>query len=276
MKYSFKFHYLTLVLTTLLASMSAQADTGGSIALQQFKSSCQCQGCDFSHANLNNIDFPKLFKAKQACAVDCDFTGANFSYAVLNNMKLPTCVRGYISPVGDASFKGSNFSHAQMRNGTFYEVIFSESNFSYAQLNGSSFFLADFRDSNFSHANLTAVTSQMDTMHGWGSDFRGANLSNSDLKKAEIYACFAGVDFTHANLTGAQISTSGDAASFDSNDACDIFKNTDFSFANLQNAKFTDPYNTGSSIDDLLKNAILCHTTMPNGLVSNRDCGKEK
>jgi hypothetical protein len=70
-------------------------------------------------------------------------------------------------------------------------------------------------------------------------DFRGSNLSNSNLTGAQM----AQGDFRGANLSGG----------------C-------FVGANLLDAKL------GSSVN--LGGAIFCHTLMPDGTIEDRDCGK--
>ena len=71
------------------------------------------------------------------------------------------------------------------------------------------------------------------------TDVRGANLSNSTFRGADL----AGADFRGANVSGS----------------C-------FVGANLRDAKLGTSVNLGGT--------VFCRTTMPDGSINDRDCGK--
>lgn len=139
---------------------------------------------------------------------------------------------------------------------------------------------------NFQGANLTganlAYTNFRVAMRGYLTplatvSFKQANLSKANLKHAILY----GDDFSYANVSSANLQYANlSLANFSSADfhGADLryakatpdamhgwgaeFIKTDFTDANLQYAKLGN-----------LSRAILCHTIMPDGKVSNRDCG---
>jgi Pentapeptide repeats (8 copies) len=86
-----------------------------------------------------------------------------------------------------------------------------------------------------------------------GCDFRGADLGNADFSEVSVQ----GASFRGANLRNAFFDFA-DASGASFRDACLV--GADFFGANLDGAS--------------LRGAILCNTTLPNGRISNRGCGK--
>lgn len=248
--------------------------------LQNFKDTCQCQNCDLSSVDLKNFkpgsndvkenpfigtSFGKV--SQFSCALNCDLKYANLSSANLSNDNFTACIRGYITPLKIADFSYSNLTHTKIINSIFKGVQFNYADLSSSNLSNSEFFMVGFYKTNFSSSNMTNVKSPIDTMHGWGSDMSFANFSNANLTGADLNANFEGANFSHADLTNAKLSTTEDSGTWKYTTTSKLWKNVNFSYANLNGAKITPAELTG---------AILCHTIMPDGKISNRDCARIK
>ncbi len=102
------------------------------------------------------------------------------------------------------------------------------------------------------------------------ADLRGANLSGQFL----INANFSWANLSEANLQGANLG----AADLTTTKLIDAdlreadFANTNFNGARLEGANFRDATNLSQL---QLDQARLCNTTLPDGTVSNRDCGRQ-
>ena len=105
----------------------------------------------------------------------------------------------------------------------------------------------DFSFASFNNANLRFAILQ-------GSDLKYADLKYANLSNAKLN----GANLSRANLSGANLRDA------DLNEA-------DLSRANLRDANLT---NKSKNLSKKQKEqAILCNTIMPDGTVSNRDCG---
>lgn len=246
---------------------------------QRAMQSCQCPHCDLSQANLSqfsagNIKLGDASSKPQACSVQCDFNHANMTQVNLSGVEFVQCLRGYVTPIKSASFSHANLSKANLSGSTFYGVDFNHANLSQSNLRKASLSLCDFTRVNFQGANLQQSVSQRDAMHGWGSNFSHANFSQANLQGAKLYGYFVGANFRGANLSHASLSTGVDAvpAEQQSNNNPKLWQGVNFTNANLTGAKFIFTKNAKSISDIEKSSAILCHTTMPNGNVNNRDC----
>jgi hypothetical protein len=94
-----------------------------------------------------------------------------------------------------------------------------------------------------------------------GCNLQGADLQNLDLR---------GINLTRANLKGANLSKAQMMAV--------VLKDADLRGANLDGADLLVVDMTGANLKGAsakkvdLQNVRLCHTTSPQGKLSNRDC----
>lgn len=137
-----------------------------------------------------------------------------------------------------------------------------------------------FEGANLTGANLSYTNFRV-AMRGYLTplamiSFKQANLTKANLKHAILY----GDDFSYANLTKAKLQYADLSLA--------NFSSADFRGADLRHAKatpdamhgwgaefikadFTDANLRYAELGNLSR-AILCHTIMPNGKVSDRDC----
>jgi uncharacterized protein YjbI with pentapeptide repeats len=115
-----------------------------------------------------------------------------------------------------------------------------------ANLQGANLFMAILQDDNLILASLK------------DANLRWAMLKNTNLE----YTNLTNANLTNANLTGAKLTG---AKLFMANLSEADLRGTDLSGANLKKANL---------ILEQLIHAKLCKTTLPDGTVSNRDCGK--
>lgn len=262
----------TIILASFTTSYSQQIVSDN---LQNVKKSCQCPKCNLNHIDLQQFK-PGSIYAKDnpfitssgpittdSCSLNCDLKNANLHGANLSYSNFTACIRGYITPLKSADFTNANLTNAKIQYAIFKNVQFDNADLSQSNLSHSDFFLVDFAHADLSYSNLRFIKSTADAMHGWGSDFSYANLSHADLTKADIYANFEGANFSYANLKNSHLSTSEDAGMWKYQTESRLWRNVNFTFANLKGATLTPADLTG---------AILCHTIMPDGLESNRDC----
>lgn len=148
-----------------------------------------------------------------------------------------------------------------------------EANLSGTDLNGVNFSTASLNAANFDGANLES-TSLHDTSL-INASFIGANFSEVSFPTNIVGANFSKsyclkASFAKANLSGASFKQA-------------VLRAVDFEDANLTRADFSgavlietnlDEKNSFGSIN--LDAPILCKTTMPDGKISDRDCGKLK
>jgi uncharacterized protein YjbI with pentapeptide repeats/uncharacterized membrane protein YkoI len=160
-----------------------------------------------------------------------------------------------------------NLDRADLSGAILTKAILSSTNLGKANLRGADLTFAnlshadlreaDLRDTILSHANLE------------GADLAFANLSRADLREADLREAILtqailtkvfllDADLDRANLNGA-ILTSANLTS------------AQFFMANLTSADLSSAKNL---FDLQLVKARLCNTTLPDGTVSNRDCGK--
>jgi uncharacterized protein YjbI with pentapeptide repeats len=267
-------YLITLIFSSSAWSQISTAD------LQNFKATCQCHDCNLSNSDLQNFkpgsnnanENPFIGKTfgkflPYSCALNCDLKYSNLSGANLSNNNFTTCIRGYVTPLKNVDFSNTNLSNTKIINAIFKGAQFDYANLANSNLSNSEFFLVGFYKTNFSHANMTNVKSPIDAMHGWSSDMSFANLSNANLTGADINANFEGANFSYANLTNAKLTTTEDSGMWKYQTTSKLWRHVNFSYANLTGAQLVPAELTG---------AILCHTIMPDGKISNRDCIREK
>jgi Pentapeptide repeats (8 copies) len=148
------------------------------------------------------------------------------------------------------------------KKGILYKAKMSKANLKKADLSSANLFNAvlleaDLSDADLSNANLLKA------------DLRGANLSKALLFNAGLSnAILSFAILSDANLLKADLSFAMlPYANFRGAD----LNNTNFEGANLLNAHLEGARNFSES---QVSEAKLCNTTLPNGEVRNRDCGK--
>lgn len=243
-------------------------------SLPWVKQHCQCPQCDLAHANLNDFQ-PAMSHAHPVSAwpfLTCRFDGANFSHAQLNHVDFRVSFRGVITALRSASFVHANLQAASLQRGRFYANDFAYANLTQANLSGSDISLANFRQANLIHAQLINTTARRDAMHGWGANFYRANFSHANLTHARLSGCFIGARFNYANLQAASLTQTDCALAFPRLDFAALMqrmqKPINFSHANLRGAQLNF-----STLDLPVKiKLVFCHTVMPDGKLNNRDC----
>ncbi|MDF2939856.1 MAG: pentapeptide repeat protein [Gammaproteobacteria bacterium] len=252
--------------------------------VQTVLQTCQCPNCDLSKADLSGFQpgngaavsqyaFGKNYSSQ--AMVTCKFNQANFSNANLSNTNFVTANVPVDSIIGKAVFIKANFSSANLSNSQFGYADFTGANFSNAILNGASLYVCNLSSANLSNASLLSVVSQRSNMGGFGSNFSSANFSNADLTNANLDGNFTQANFSHAKFKNTILSTSNDdyavTAGKAASSPADYFKGTNFSNTDLRQVSFEFPDMAGNPEVDLSE-AILCHTIMPDGSISNQNC----
>jgi uncharacterized protein YjbI with pentapeptide repeats len=159
------------------------------------------------------------------------------------------------SDLRKANLTGADLGGADLRETDLREATLTGANLETAYLNradlaGASLEKADLHRARLVWARLlTASLQQANLSRTYlnQANLRGANLSGADLTEADL----SGADLSGANLTGATLLSVH-------------LDKTNLSGANL----------TGATLNSKLVGGYLCQTTMPDGLVSDRDCKK--
>jgi uncharacterized protein YjbI with pentapeptide repeats len=156
-----------------------------------------------------------------------------------------------------ASLQSSNLTSANLQRANFLDANLFEANLGYAQLTNANLQRANLREVDLFHAYLM------------GSDLSVTNLRESDLREA---------DLTGANLTGADLYK----ANFRKANLREAnLRKANLLFANLSRVNLTGADLSGADLSGTnlsfakgatLNKAELCNTTMPDGVISNRNC----
>lgn len=140
-------------------------------------------------------------------------------------------------------------SGADLRNAALYNANLYNADLSAADLTDARLNFALLVGANLTAANLTRA--DLNTAKLATARLGGANLYRADLNGVGLYRA----DLTEANLTGARLT------------------GTDLWSANLTDANLTDAHLTDANLTDTsFTGAKLCHTTMPDRTINNRDC----
>jgi uncharacterized protein YjbI with pentapeptide repeats len=262
----------------IIASQLAYGDTSRDFYKKRIKNTCQCPYCDLEHMDLKafqpgstQLQQNPFAKEPQKKAImpwlTCNFSGAQLHKANLQQANFSVSIRGYVTPLLEANFTNADLTQVNLSHSQLYGVNFRYANLTGANLSHSVFFLNHFAYANLTRANLTAVTAKVDAMHGWGGDFKQANFTQANLSKAQLYGDFSHANFTGANLTHAKLVATTAASS---QEADQPWRKANFTRANLKGAQLE---HYGSKESDL-QTVIFCHTVMPDGHISNRNCPK--
>lgn len=203
------------------------------------------EGANFQDANLQETDFTNA----NLTSVDlrnANLQGSNFQDASLQSANLH-----------GVNLKGVNFNGANLRLANLSSADLSDTSFNNVQLSRANLDEADLSNTKFRYINLESASLRFANLRS--ADFRGANLQNTDFSGAIFTdANFESADLRKANLKGVR------------------FIDTDINITNNINLTGT---NLSDAIllhavykDTQLENAILCNTTLRDGLISNRDC----
>jgi uncharacterized protein YjbI with pentapeptide repeats len=155
--------------------------------------------------------------------------------------------RRMIVSLVEADLSGANLQEANLEEASLYDANLSNANLSNAQLNGADLFNAKLNGADLSNAFLNE-----------------AKLNEADLSNAKLNGAFLQfIDLSEAKLSGARLN----GAKLQNTNLRDAdLNNVDLSGANLR-----DTENFSKTQKDQAK---LCNTILPDGTVSNRDCGK--
>jgi hypothetical protein len=143
-----------------------------------------------------------------------------------------------------ADLKRLDAEAADLRQANLWWARLSGANFKGAKLNEARFGGSDLKGANLKCADLSGAV--LEAADLGGADFKGALLQHANLEDADLSgADFKSADLQHADLTDAKVSKAK------------------FHFADLTDATISQ---------DQKNNMKLCKTTMPDGVVSKRDC----
>lgn len=190
-------------------------------AVINVKQTCHCIGCDLNNAQLNHFkpgsDNSENNRFAQNSPdhiawINCEFQGADLTNADLAYSDFNTAIRGVQSPLDGVYFDEAVLKDANLRQGQFYGASFKHAGLSGSDMRQAELSLTNFYHASFKHADLRRATSEVDAMHGWGSDFRGADFSQADLRGAQLYGDFRGANFTGADLRGTCLVSNPDMA----------------------------------------------------------------
>lgn len=167
-------------------------------------------GANLENANLNNVSLAETnltgtnFVSAQWQNIDTE--SALFCHTIMPDgsyksdpvrvLETQELLRRYAA--GERRFEGIVLYRADLRGVDLPNIIMPTAHFANANLSGvnlqeSCLKRVNFRGANLSGANLCIA------------NLRGANLSYTNLKDANLYAEMYGVDFTEANLSGAEL-----------------------------------------------------------------------
>jgi uncharacterized protein YjbI with pentapeptide repeats len=144
--------------------------------------------------------------------INCEFQGANLTKADLAYSNFNTAIRGIYSPLDGVYFNDAVLKEASLRQGQFDGAYFKHADLSGSDMRQAELSLTNFYHARFQDADLRRAHSEVDAMHGWGSDFRGADFSHADLRHAQLYGDFRGANFNDADLRGACLVSNPDMA----------------------------------------------------------------
>lgn len=172
---------------------------------------------------------------------------------------------------------GENLAGANLSGMIFREARLSGANLRHANLRGTDFSGATYLDeADLSKANLTGALFQATIAEG--ANFTGAILQEVDFQYANLSgANLGGANLTdaileHTNLSGANLSganLAGTSLAYADLTGADL-RNWSSPPASLTKANLTDATLPEAAI--ALDNVRLCHTIMPSGEISQRDC----
>lgn len=179
--------------------------------------------------------------------------------ADLRDVSLPNATLQYAALDG-ADLLRANLQATDLRNTTFYGADLRWANLRAADMEATVLDGALLYKASLNGARLVAASLRCTYLHSAtlrAADLRGADLQNASLISADLRI----VDLRHASL----INTNLQAANLDDADLRD---------ANLRGTNLRSATLVGAKVyDHQLKEAFLCETTMPDGIVTNRDCG---
>ena len=240
---------------------------------------CQCAYCDYHAKNLSNFNpgydllTTPMYPVDSARNMICNFKYTDFSNAILEHSDF-TVGAEYDTTLMEVDFNNANFNHASLVNSNFRDVDFSNVDFSSANLRKVAFNGCLLSKANFSDAILDSVVSEDIEAHGSSSIFQHTNFSNAHFINTDLYGSFRYANFSHAHFTKSTlpIYQYGEGPDFydpetDSPDVC--FEGTNFSYTDLRGV--ITGFNSGGW-QPYFRKSILCHTIMPDGTISNRDC----
>jgi len=183
-----------------------------------------------------------------------------------NTTQDPQAVIAFIN-LSARNLSGANLHSANLSYADFHAANLNLADFHSANLSGADFFTASLFFADLGNANLS------------GANFHSANLSYANLFKANLESTdLSSANLIRANLPNANLS----GADFENANLSDAdLRNVNLSNAYLESANLSGAHLDRADLshakgltDAQLKQTKLCHTTLPDGNKSNRDCPK--
>ncbi|MEQ8755808.1 MAG: pentapeptide repeat-containing protein [Coleofasciculus sp. G1-WW12-02] len=168
---------------------------------------------------------------------------------------------------GERDFSGTDLSGIKLYGSKLIEIDLSGADFSNANLENARLSDVDLNDANFSYANLrnTRIRGRVHNANFSHANLTGANLSYAKLGKANL---------SHVNLTGANLqNTSLSSANLQSANLTQAkLGRADFCYANLNQANLNQAYLFGVNLEQAtLQNATLRNTTLTDANLEGAD-----
>jgi uncharacterized protein YjbI with pentapeptide repeats len=228
-------------------------------------SEASLSGANFSKANLGRANLS-----------GSDLSGANLSKADLNEAKLINA-KLTDANLNEAKLIGADLSKSKFMGAKLINANLNDANLSNADLSNANLFGAKLFGAKLISASLNGASLKEANLIG--AIFLGANLNGADLSFDELVnANFSDAKLIKTNLSNAKLNfaklSNAKLSNANLNDAKLIgadLSNADLSAANLSNANLEGAKNFSKTQKNKAK---LCNTTLPDGKVSNRDCGK--
>lgn len=245
--------------------------------LQRLMQTCECTGCDLSNQNFEGFKPAEntTLKNKMCDLSDSTFINANLRDANLsvNLIRHRTASKkvGYESVLQQSLIKGTVFDNANLENAGLAGVNAKHASFQNANLSGADLTRGSFHRAKFQNANMRKAHADADAMNGLQADMRHANFFQANLADAHLSAVFQHANFSCANLTNAVLITSTEFPADKK-----PWEGVNFSYADLTGANIgatsTAKTKKPQISADVLKQAVFCHTIMPDGSLNDRDC----
>ena len=160
---------------------------------------CQFYHCDFSRADLSEIQFIHCKFYDERSSESCSFYRAKLTDASFQHCDLTMADFRHINALGleihDSKVQGADF-----RGASFMNMIGHNSYFCSASLIRNNFSYANFEDVVLEQCELSG--NRWSEVNVLGAKFCGSDLSDGEFHHMD----WASANFTHCNLTGCDLS----------------------------------------------------------------------
>ncbi|NES69873.1 MAG: hypothetical protein F6K24_34000, partial [Okeania sp. SIO2D1] len=231
----------------------------GKSAVEQLRTTGECQGCNLRGANLAAIKIEDAY-LREADLFKANLRGIELREARLQNANLKSAqMQG--ANLMKAKLQQANLSHARLEGANLMSSNLQNSKLERAFLGGATLMRAVLENANLRGANLSGANLM-------SSNLQAANLQMANLKDAKLTrANFKGANFKGANLDGAMMSRAS-IRGVDLSRA--VLKDADLRRADLVGANLTDAKLMGVDLRGAnLKGANLKNANLQGANIEN-------